>query len=100
MSNVKKVTDHPYSARWSEYWAVSSESRAGVIYVVAKARKDGTWGCSCPRWIYKREDCKHIQAARAASKMLERNAVVAEIRVDAMPEKAKKALSRFALLEV
>jgi hypothetical protein len=58
-----RITDHNRNGNWVEFYEVQSESRVGVAYVVAKSRK-GTWGCSCPAWIYKRGkhgDCKHIR---------------------------------------
>jgi hypothetical protein len=100
MGAVQKITDHPYSSKWSEYWAVQSESRPDVTYVVAKARKDGTWACSCPRWIYKRENCKHITRAVSKARLVESNHLVGEVRLDAMPEKVRKAISRFSLIEL
>ena len=48
--------------RWIEKWAV--EGSRGNQYMVSKA-EDGTWGCSCPRWKFRREECKHIQEIKA-----------------------------------
>lgn len=40
----------------------------GKKYVVSM-RADGTWGCSCPGWIFHspRRDCKHIRAAKCVN---------------------------------
>lgn len=48
------------SQRWVQSWQMPSESRAGVEYTVSVS-DDGTWGCSCPRWKFKRVECHHIQ---------------------------------------
>ncbi len=38
----------------------ASSNRA---YVVSR-RKGGGWECSCPGWIFKHKDCKHITAMK------------------------------------
>ncbi len=49
---------------WVERWLV--DSRHGLHrYVVARSAT-GAWGCSCPRWIYHREQCWHIRAIPGA----------------------------------
>lgn len=52
------------SDRWVERWNVVSTS-SGNTYTVAKDR-DGNFGCSCPRWKFKREECKHIAQIKSA----------------------------------
>lgn len=54
---MKKVT-------WVIKWEVASmTSDSKGPYIVA-LKKDGTFGCSCPHWIFRRGDsygvCKHI----------------------------------------
>ena len=49
---------------WQKTWDVSSDSDTSKVYRVSLAT-DGTWGCSCPAWIYKkrgepRKICRHI----------------------------------------
>ena len=54
---------------WAERWLVSGST--GSEYVVAR-RPDGTFGCSCPGWKFKKApkpDCKHIRAMREAVSM-------------------------------
>ena len=46
--------------KWMQFYAVESDSLPGKYYTVAKT-DEGEWGCSCPRWIYHREKCKHIR---------------------------------------
>lgn len=58
---------------WVAKWFVSSHSNPDKEYTVA-VRRDGTWGCSCPRWKFRRADlpnghCKHIDYLR--SRMLQ-----------------------------
>ena len=50
--------------RWIERFAVSSQTIEGREYVVARDQA-GEWGCSCPHWIYRRGQCKHIQTVRS-----------------------------------
>jgi RimJ/RimL family protein N-acetyltransferase len=44
---------------WVERWITRSRTHRGRTYVVA-LRRDGVVGCSCPHWIYRRSDCRHI----------------------------------------
>jgi hypothetical protein len=55
---------------WVAKWDVASYSDPDKEYTVA-VRKDGTWGCSCPRWKFRRADlpngeCKHIEFLKDA----------------------------------
>jgi|GEM_PF-5029960 hypothetical protein len=47
----------PRDGRWVARWLVLGDQ--GHDYTVAKDAA-GCWGCSCPRWKFKREECKHI----------------------------------------
>jgi superfamily II DNA or RNA helicase len=40
-------------------WRVPSESRPGVEYTVT-LNDDGTWSCTCPHYMYRHMECKHI----------------------------------------
>lgn len=51
------------SDAWVKRWATASQTHRGRTYVVA-LRRDGVVGCSCPHWIYRRSDCRHIAAWR------------------------------------
>lgn len=49
---------------WQKTWDVQSDSDSSKTYRVSVAT-DGTWGCSCPAWVYKkrgepRKICRHI----------------------------------------
>ncbi len=48
----------PDTVAWANRYAVTS-SKSGNTYVVAQNKKNGTWGCSCKRWIFKRT-CPHL----------------------------------------
>jgi hypothetical protein len=37
----------------------------GHTWVVSQA-EDGTWGCSCPVWKFKRKECHHIANVKAS----------------------------------
>jgi hypothetical protein len=45
--------------KWIKSWQVKSESGNGV-YTVSLS-DTGEYGCSCPVWKFKREECKHIR---------------------------------------
>lgn len=44
--------------RWVKRWEVP-KSTGGGYWVVAVDRK-GNYGCSCPVWKFRRQECKHI----------------------------------------
>lgn len=46
------------SDKWVKRWEVIGSD--DHHWIVAQD-KDGNWGCSCPRWKFKREECHHIQ---------------------------------------
>jgi hypothetical protein len=58
-----KATIAPPADRWIQRYSVPRSTGDGT-WTVAQA-KIGTWGCSCPRWKFKREQCKHIQEVQA-----------------------------------
>lgn len=68
------------NATHTHRFQIFSES-SSRIYVVAKARRDGQWQCSCPGWIHHR-NCKHLKALVPLLKAWDREA-----------DKAKKELS-------
>lgn len=41
-------------------WNVQSESNPTKFYTVSR-NTDGSFSCSCPAWIYRRKECKHIK---------------------------------------
>jgi SWIM zinc finger len=50
------------SHKWVRKWEVPGSN--GGSYVVSVS-DDGTWGCSCPRWKFKRVECGHILDVKA-----------------------------------
>jgi len=48
--------------KWTKKWKVKSESGNGS-YVVSLSDKN-EWGCSCPAWKFRRQECKHIIRVR------------------------------------
>jgi len=46
-------------SRWLTSWSVTSST--GVHKYKVSYGQDGSWGCSCPIWKYKRNECKHIK---------------------------------------
>jgi hypothetical protein len=87
----------PKTSKWAEYWAVQSASRPEVEYIIAKAH-DGAFGCSCPRWKFKREFCKHIQQVQAFELIDPMEPKIIELS-PARVANIEKALSRFSFLE-
>ncbi len=61
------------SQKWVKKWTVESWSMTrgrneyDRVYTVSLSF-DGEWGCSCPRWKFKREECKHIREIKEAEK--------------------------------
>lgn len=49
------------SQRWVKQWQI--EGNSGTIHTVSVS-DDGTWGCSCPVWKFKRKECHHIMEVK------------------------------------
>lgn len=47
---------------WVKKWHIKSES-SNKEYVVSLS-DENTWGCSCPAWKFRRQECKHIIRVR------------------------------------
>jgi hypothetical protein len=45
-------------SKWVNRWNILGST--GNHHIVAQAT-DGTYGCSCPVWKFKRQECKHIR---------------------------------------
>ena len=45
-------------------WNIESSSDPTKIYKIT-LYDDGSYACSCPQWIYRRKDCKHIIQCKA-----------------------------------
>ena len=50
-------------------WEVPSESDPNTIYIVKKT-KEG-WECSCPSFLFRGKECKHIKKVKGGEKNLE-----------------------------
>ena len=48
--------------KWIKKWNIKSESGNGS-YVVSLSDQN-TYGCSCPAWKFRRQECKHIIRVR------------------------------------
>jgi hypothetical protein len=46
-------------AKWIKRWEIQSHSDPDKTYTVALA-EDGSYGCSCPQWKFRRRQCRHI----------------------------------------
>jgi len=49
-------------SKWIKKWKVQSFSGNGEYTV--SIDKDGNYGCSCPAWIFRRQECHHIQSVK------------------------------------
>lgn len=57
--------------KWINRWQVGKSTGEG--YWTVAIDKDGNYGCSCPRWKFKREQCHHIQAVKINPSAYETN---------------------------
>jgi len=48
---------------YSHKWTIPSSSDPSKSYTVSLT-DDGQYECSCPQWIYRRRECKHIQQVK------------------------------------
>ena len=48
--------------RWVKRWEVPKSSGDG--YWIVAIDKDGNYGCSCPVWKFKRQECHHIKLVK------------------------------------
>lgn len=97
---IREIVDHPKTGKWSTFYECPSTSRADESYIVATNESE-EWGCSCPRWKFHREDCKHIRSVRLFLVFAqERGEKLIPVKLDSLPQKAQKAVSRFSLVEV
>ena len=46
---------------WVKRWKIRGSN--SDFYTVA-VDKDGNWGCSCPVWKFRRQECKHIVSVK------------------------------------
>jgi hypothetical protein len=98
---IRQIIDHPINARWQKFYECPSESRKDTSYVVASNTSTDEWGCSCPRWIFKRAECKHIRSVKLFLVFAnERKETIISVKVAQMPQKTQKAVSRFSMVEV
>lgn len=97
---IREITDHPRSNKWQTFYECPSTSHADESYIVATNESDD-WGCSCPRWKFHREECKHIRAVRLFLIFAEeREEEITPVSLNDLPQKSQKAVSRFSLVEV
>jgi len=54
MNQIKKKD------RWVKRWEVQGTNRTWIVAL----DKNGNWGCSCPVWVYKRQECHHIKLVK------------------------------------
>lgn len=63
---------------WPDRWEMQSMTDPDVTYILARKR-DGTFGCSCPRWKFckaPKVNCKHLSSLlELLNSVLQRNRV-------------------------
>lgn len=96
---IIELTQHARLGKWTRFFEVPSESRSNLAYIVSMGEGEGNWGCSCPRWIYRREDCKHIKAVQTRLLVGRPIPSMTETAPVTKPEKLAKVLSTFAAIE-
>jgi len=94
---IIKLAANPKSI-WKVRWDVPSESNPSKSYVVAQDG-DGAFGCSCPRWIFGRHQCKHINRV-AREIQTGRPALKATVIPYSSEPISLKELSRASFVEV
>lgn len=85
--NIQSATNNP---KWVMRWSVPSSSDPTKSYTVAKT-ETGEWGCSCPRWIFHRKVCKHIQKIAGGVKATQGQAVPTEQQTASLKELTSSA---------
>lgn len=50
--------------KYLKQWQIESESKPGKYYTVS-LDDNGNYSCSCPQWIYRHKECKHIRTAQS-----------------------------------
>jgi len=50
--------------KYLKQWQIESESKPGKYYTVS-LDDNGNYSCSCPQWIYRHKECKHIGTAQS-----------------------------------
>jgi len=95
---MKPPIKHGPYGKYVEVFSVESDSRAGLMYTVARTAED-RWSCGCPRWTRNasRPECKHIRFVK--SWRTSRPAAIDLEPVVPLPEKALKHLTTFAMVE-
>ena len=84
MSNIVKVAEQlglkvlEDNKTHANRLEIKSES-SNRLYVVAQAKSDGEWQCSCPGWVMKRagkpRGCKHLKVMMPALAAVETKSI-------------------------
>lgn len=68
------------SEAYEKQWLIKSFTDPEKSYKVS-LRTDGRYECSCPVWIYRRRECKHIEAIKAAREDVETEFLIEEVQI-------------------
>jgi len=49
--------------KYKKKWKVPSRSDSSKVYTVSLT-EDGSYECSCPVWVFRREECPHIRLVK------------------------------------
>ncbi len=100
MNQIIHITGHGRIGKWVYFYEVPSESDPSKAYIVSADASFENMGCSCPRWIYHRVQCKHIQRLQNERRMTGRFVTSDKVAPITPAEKLCRALSRFANIDV
>lgn len=64
--------------KYLKKWQIPSENDENKTYTVSLTDKN-TFACSCPVWIFRRQECKHIARVKRA---VENNEDISEIKLN------------------
>jgi len=71
---------------YERQWGVPS-STGKREYTVSKVRDDGSYQCSCPAWVHRRRECRHIAEVKLFEAERQR-----ELNADGESEKIDRAV--------
>ncbi len=97
---IIQIKTHARMGKWTQFFEVPSESDPNKAYVVSADNDFKTLGCSCPRWIYHRQKCKHIQRLMRELGLKMTFVTSDQTPTINTPEKLQSTLSRFANIEI
>ncbi len=100
MNQIIQITGHAPIGKWVYFYEVPSESDPSKAYIVCADADFENMGCSRPRWIYLRVQCKHMQRLRNERRTASTFAISDQVAPITPADKLCRALSRFANVDI